>query len=226
MSTKIFLNGSWVDMVASTQAPDVINVSGSGGILTLARTQMRRVPWTLDASTATNLSSLFKSYTALEETPPVNAPVATTLANAYEGCTSLTAVGSIYAPNVTTTTYMFSGCSALTEVPLFDTSNVTTATYMFNGCASLIEVPPYDFTKAVTNSTTFAGMASMTSMLAFGMLQAFSVAQSALSASALNVMFSNLGTVSTARVVTITGTPGAATCDRSIATAKGWTVTG
>ena len=52
----------------------------------------------------------------------------------------------------------------------------------------------------------------------------FSVANAKMSANALNEMFSILPTV-TGKTVTITGNYGASTCDTSIATAKGWTVT-
>ena len=52
-----------------------------------------------------------------------------------------------------------------------------------------------------------------------------SVAFCNLNAAALNQIFTNLGTV-TSGTITITSTPGSATCNRSLATAKGWTVTG
>lgn len=46
-----------------------------------------------------------------------------------------------------------------------------------------------------------------------------------LGASALDQLFTDLPTV-TAKTINITGCPGAATCNRTIATGKGWTVTG
>jgi hypothetical protein len=53
----------------------------------------------------------------------------------------------------------------------------------------------------------------------------FSVANCKLSATALNEIYTNLPTV-TAQTITITGNYGTATDDPTIATAKGWTVTG
>jgi hypothetical protein len=49
-----------------------------------------------------------------------------------------------------------------------------------------------------------------------------------LSAAALNDIFTNLGTATGTQYVVITGCYGAAdpACDRTIATAKGWTVIG
>lgn len=40
----------------------------------------------------------------------------------------------------------------------------------------------------------------------------------------LNNVFTNLGTAAGVQTITITGNPGAATCNTAIATAKGWTV--
>jgi hypothetical protein len=52
----------------------------------------------------------------------------------------------------------------------------------------------------------------------------FSVANAKMSANALNEMFSILPTV-TGQTVTITENYGASTCDTTIATSRGWTVT-
>lgn len=51
------------------------------------------------------------------------------------------------------------------------------------------------------------------------------ISYTSLDATALNTLFGDLPTLS-GKTINITGCPGAATCDRSIATAKGWTVTG
>ena len=53
----------------------------------------------------------------------------------------------------------------------------------------------------------------------------FSVQNCKLSATALNEIYTNLPTV-TSQTITVTGNYGAATDDPTIATAKGWTVTG
>jgi hypothetical protein len=53
----------------------------------------------------------------------------------------------------------------------------------------------------------------------------FSVASCKLSATALNEIYTNLPTV-TSQTITVTGNYGTATDDPTIATAKGWTVTG
>ena len=59
-----------------------------------------------------------------------------------------------------------------------------------------------------------------------GISVTFSIANCNHSAAALNTLFHDLAVVDPAlnRTITITGNPGAATCDPTIATAKGWTV--
>ena len=51
------------------------------------------------------------------------------------------------------------------------------------------------------------------------------VSYTSLNAAAINLLFGDLPTL-VGKTINITGCPGAATCTRSIATAKGWTVTG
>jgi len=82
---------------------------------------------------------------------------------------------------------------------------------------------------AVTPVANFANFATGTvSLIKCRLPQAkwnFSVAGNPLSAAELNLLFGDLSTV-TGQTITITGCTGAATCDRTIATNKGWTVTG
>ena len=51
------------------------------------------------------------------------------------------------------------------------------------------------------------------------------VSYTSLDVVALNLLFGDLPTL-VGKTINITGCPGAATCTRTIATAKGWTVTG
>lgn len=95
---------------------------------------------------------------------------------------------------------------------------------MFFGCSSLTTVPALDFSAGSSLTGIFQNCTQLSSIQASGFKVSFSVAGTALDAAALNTLFGNLATV-TGQTITITGTPGAATCDQSIASAKGWTVT-
>ena len=135
---------------------------------------------------------------------------------------------SIYQMAITNAAYMFYGCSSLTRLPdVLDTSKVTNAYYMFRDCASLTRLPDVLDMSNVTNAINmFYGCSSLTRLPdILDIKTSFSVSSAALGRTALDAMFTALPTVS-GQTVTITNTPGRSTCDRSIATNKGWTVTG
>jgi hypothetical protein len=122
---------------------------------------------------------------------------------------------------------MFSACYSLTTVPLFNTAAVTNMLSMFTNCYSLATVPALIMSAITTSGAT--SMCQLANNLArfraTGCKFSISFANCKLSAAALNEIFTNLGTASS-QTITISNNYGAATCTRSIATAKGWTVTG
>lgn len=99
---------------------------------------------------------------------------------------------------------------------------------MFNGCSSLQSIPALNVS-AVASSTNFSSMFSSCNNLA--RIQAkefkytFSVTNCKLSSAALNEIYTNLPVV-TGQTITVTGNYGTTGDDPTIATAKGWTVTG
>jgi hypothetical protein len=100
---------------------------------------------------------------------------------------------------------MFAGCSTLQKIPQFISSSVTSASNVssfFAQCPSLI--------KGRTNGIQYA--------ITYGNCK--------LSTSAINDIFTGLGTAAGTQIINIGGNYGSATCDQTIATAKGWTVTG
>ena len=127
--------------------------------------------------------------------------------------------------------YAFSRMGNITTIPEIDTSGVTNMSYMFSYCTSLVTVPALNMSAVTsTSSANILGTSTkpnLTSFLAYGSRYGFSLNTApALDAAALNTVFTNLGTPVGAQTITITGCAGAATCDRSIATNKGWTVSG
>jgi hypothetical protein len=122
---------------------------------------------------------------------------------------------------------MFQTCSTLKTIPLFNTVNVTNMNNMFNGCSALTSVPAL-ITSAVTSgffSSMFQSCPSLTRIEAKNFSITFSVASCKLSATALNEIYTNLPTV-TGQTITVSGNYGTAGDDPTIATAKGWTVSG
>jgi hypothetical protein len=99
---------------------------------------------------------------------------------------------------------MFSGCFNLQAIPALVTTAVTAASglsSMFFDCNSLARIEAKDFRFT------------------------FSVLDCKLSATALNEIYTNLPTV-VGQTITVTGNYGRLADTPSIATAKGWTVTG
>ena len=101
---------------------------------------------------------------------------------------------------------------------------------MFYNCTSLQSLDlSATNVGAVTPVGNFANFTSGTTSLIKCRLPqvkwSFTVAGNPLTAAELNLLFGDLATVS-GQTITITGCTGAATCDKTIATNKGWTVTG
>ena len=177
----------------------------------------------------TNMSSMFSNCTySIQSVPLFNTAAVTNMSSMFNNCTSLQSVPLFNTVAVTNMSSMFAGCTSLQSVPLFNTAAVTNMSTMFGGCFSLQSVPLFN-TAAITTGNMiniFVSCASLCQGRTNGIRFGISYASCKLSAAALNDIFTGLGTASGAQTITITSNPGAATCTRSIATAKGWTVTG
>lgn len=150
----------------------------------------------------------------------------------FHGCTNLTRVTGVYT-NTASTSYVFLGCSSLVEIPdnFFgtpeeDTGDGTTGESQstFEGCSALTRVPYMNLSQATRLDAIFKGCTSLTDINAVGMKVSFSVADTKLDAEGLNKLFRNLATVTDNVSINISGTPGEESCDKSIATEKGWRV--
>ena len=176
----------------------------------------------------TTMSNMFNACYILQTVPLFNTAAVTIMSSMFINCYNLQTVPLFNTAKVTTMSNMFNSCYSLQTVPLFNTAAVTNMSSMFNTCDILQTVPAL-VTTAVTSSSGFSSMFSTCTNLsrikAKNFRFTFSVASCKLSASALNEIYTNLPTV-TAQTITVTGNWGTATDDPTIATAKGWTVTG
>ena len=189
---------------------------------------LRNVVISTGTSTVTSMNSMFSGCYSLTSVPLFNTAAVTNMGTMFNGCYSLTSVPLFNTAAVTSMNSMFNSCYSLTSVPLFNTAAVTNMNSMLANCHSLTTVPAL-VTTSVTSSSNFSSMfttcSSLARIQAKDFLWTFSVANCKLSATALNEIYTNLPTV-TAQTITITGNYGTATDDPTIATAKGWTVTG
>ena len=198
----------------------------AGGAYTDAgvRNAWKYVPFAV-VPTVANQALLFSQFSALVTAPPMDTSAVTTFNQMFYACSALKNVPWYNTSNVTNFQSTFHLCSSLQTIPLLDTSLATTVSNMFNSCTSLTTVPALNWTSVTNATSVFNNCTALTSIGVLNLKETFSIVGTQLNAAAINTLFTNLGTVS-GKTVTITGVPGAATCDRSIATAKGWTVTG
>jgi len=121
---------------------------------------------------------------------------------------------------------IFIRCSSLVHYPGFNGEATTDFSYMFYECANLETVGDMGMANATNVSNMFTRCPKVTSLTLRGLKVSILINAMNLSATALDAVFTSLGTANAGATINITGNPGAATCTKSIATAKGWGVTG
>jgi surface protein len=145
----------------------------------------------------------------------------------FNGCSSLESVPLFNVASVTNMSNMFQGCTALKTVPAFNAALATNVANMFNSCRALVTIPAINFNSVTTLTTSnlFLTCTNISAIRIINMRNTFSVESLKLSGAALNEIYTNLPTI-VSRTITVTGNYGTTTDTPSIATAKGWTVTG
>ena len=121
---------------------------------------------------------------------------------------------------------MFSGCTSLTSIPALNTAAGTSFANMFYNCYSLTSIPALNTAAGKSFTSMFSGCTSLTSVELTGCKYSVSVASCLLSGTALDTLYTSLGTAAASQSITVTGNYGTPTDTPSIATAKGWTVVG
>jgi hypothetical protein len=176
----------------------------------------------------TNFSNMFAVATILRVVPNFNLAAATNCNSMFRDCQSLNSVNLLNTNLVTNFGSMFLSCYALQKVKLSSTAAGTDFSSMFDNCRSLTTVPAINVgaaTSSASYTNMFNGCTGLTSILATGFKYTFSVASCSLSAAALNTLYGNLATT-TGQTITVSSNWGTATDDPTLATGKGWTVTG
>ncbi len=178
-----------------------------------------------DFTLVSDFSQAFLNCQSLGSIPFVSLNVngAGNFTGMFDGCISLTTTPPLHlTPAGKTLDSLFAFCSGLTSIGLLNFSGGDTSN-MFLNCSSLTTIPAIDFT-GCTFSSTFDGCSALSSVLATGIADEVSFANCNMNAAALNVLFTNLGTV-VGKNINVSGNPGAATCNTALAIAKGWSVT-
>ena len=175
-------------------------------------------------NTVNNMNNMFSGCASLKTVPLLNTSIVTDMSQMFNGCTSLQYLPLFNTASVSNMSTMFLSCSALEVVPAWNTVAVTNMTNMFNACPS-IKIVGLTMSAVTTTTTMFGGTTvSLQKFTSTGLTRGVSVANQQMSALDLNAFFTSLGTASGAQTITVTGNPGAATCNTAIATGKGFTV--
>jgi hypothetical protein len=191
---------------------------------------------------------MFKDCTALETIPLIDTSTVLTTSLMFDGCHSLKVVPLLDIGASADTSHMFDDCRSLMTIPLLDTSSSLDTSYMFNNCISLVSIPAIDLSSSLDCTNMLNGCVSLQSLPAdmdvsscadfSGMLTSVPLQSSGLmggtvsidyiakplSADALDLIFTNLGTAGVGSEINISDCIGADTCDQTIATGKGWAV--
>jgi hypothetical protein len=157
----------------------------------------------------------------------LNIPLATTTSNLFGTCLSLRT-----APAITTTTAlinvssMFTTCISLLKIPNFITSAATSWSSFANNCQSLVDGGGLNNGANASAVSMWASCANLSKNPGYNYNITFSVANCKLDAATLDALYLSLSATGTGKTITVTGNPGTGTDSPSIATGKGWTVTG
>ena len=182
----------------------------------------------LNTALGTNFSSMFNGCVSLVSAPLFNTSAGTNFSSMFSNCYSLDSVPLFNTSAGTDFSSMFSGCYSLPSIPLLNTALGTHFASMFNSCSSLSWLPAINVGAATSSSSytsMFASCYSLEKIDASGFKYTFSVSSCKLSAAALDALYTNLATVS-GQTITVSSNWGTTSDTPSIATNKGWTVTG
>lgn len=189
---------------------------------------LNTIPY-MNTSSVTNWTNTFYGCQALEYLPELDFSANTGSQQTFYGCYSLTRLPASFAGfKASTMSSFFRDCYSLQEVPAMDTTASTTSLRAFYNCRSLRKVGAMDFSPISSASglnQMFTSCVSLHKLEAYGIDVSFNISGGNFWENELNEIFTNLATV-TGQTITITGNPGAAGCDRTIAENKGWTVVG
>ena len=179
----------------------------------------------INTAAGTNFSIMFASCSSLTTIPLINTAAGTNFSSMFYNCYSLSTIPLINTAAGTDFSGMLVNCTSLTTIPLINTAAGTNFSSMFYGCTSLTTIPLINTAAGTDFSSMFTGCDSLSSAALSGTPQSISYTGCKLSGAALDAIYTALPTV-TAKTITVTNNWGTATDTPSIATGKGWTVTG
>lgn len=192
------------------------------------------IPPAFDFSNVTNLSYCFAGCKNLKTVSPIawgTGDLVTKVENCFGDCSALTELGSfpLWKTGNISTMPILQYCHSLAVLHIEATGGGRNSLGFRQTGTGLRKLSISDASELneYVGSDTLINAYGLEEISLPGAKCNLRFSNTCLSAEALNSLFNDLADVTAwPRSITITGAPGAATCDRSIATAKGWTVIG
>ncbi|KAB2970343.1 BspA family leucine-rich repeat surface protein [Zoogloea sp.] len=210
---------------------------------------LQEIPSSLAGAKASSIANFARGARSIKGFPAIDFTSATDASYAFSGCNNLVTATVALSSACLNTSYMFKDCINLREANITGTTAVTNfsymfqsafnlekinaipcnaatnVSYMFDSCYALVEIPALTWTSGTLNiSGVFNACYNLAKIGVTGIANTFTLV-GRLSATELNALYTNLGTV-TGKTITVTNIYGVAGDDPTIATTKGWTVTG
>lgn len=223
----MFYNNFALTSVPPFNTANVANMSSMFSMFYGTNGALETIP-SFNTANVITFNSMFRNCGGLQSVPALNTSRATDMADMFRSCYTLETIPQLSTSNVRTMANMFDSCYALQTIPTMNTSRCQVFGSMFNQCNSLTSIPAMNVSNTTVTgnySSMFTNSYSLANVAATDFRYSFSVINCRLSNTALNYMFTNLATVPSAQTVIITSNYGANTCNTTIATSKGWTVT-
>lgn len=231
-SASMFLNCTLLTSVPALDWSKVTTLNGTfSGCWSLTDTSALGHATKGTTSLCTDMASTFNGCRSLVSVAAMDTSGVTTLNSTFNGCVALTGMptpSGNYWKTTACTNFIqtWLGCTALRTLPLFDTSNVTNFTSCLQQCSALVSVAAWNVASGTVFTNIVNTCSSLQSAPFVGARFSISYTGCMLSAAALDAIYTALGTASGAQTITVTFNYGNVSDTPSIATGKGWTVTG
>ena len=181
---------------------------------------------------ARQINSFYYNCKLLEVSEELIAPEATNIKSIWEHTASLRVVKNIGGPKAQDFSYMFNAASQanLVEIPsIIDMSGATNMGFwgLYNSGSSAIRTEEVTFI-GVRSGLDFYGHPGVKRIRIQNqseLCQNLNFERCGMDKQAIDTLFGDLVRTNVGRTINVKGNPGASTCDVSIATNKGWTVT-
>jgi hypothetical protein len=180
----------------------------------------------LDTASVTSMWLMFSNCYSLKTIPQYDYSSVMTMSATFQNCYSLETLGVINSSVCTNFFSTFNTTTLLKSITSIDTSSATDIRNIFYN-SGITNPPSINLSGLVDNSgagTIIHGSEVHELMITGSPTYSINLGNGQLNASAIDAVFTALGTAAPGGTVTVINNSGATTCTPSIATNKGWTV--